>query len=86
MSESKDTLNIEEAADMLLISTNKLAEMARAGTVPGAQLGRRWIFGRRLLLDWLEEETARQMHGRRQPKDISRQAVRNSPPDLSRFA
>jgi len=80
-----DTFDLKGAADLLHLSESSLAEMARSGEVPAAKIGKCWVFSRQLLLDWLAEETARQVASRRQP--IARPIkARKSPPDLSRYA
>jgi hypothetical protein len=77
-----DTLDLTGAASMLFLSPGGLEELARRGEVPAAKIGKRWVFSRALLLDWLAEETARQMAARRQPRAS---ANRKTPPDLSRY-
>jgi hypothetical protein len=38
------TLNLELAAALLLVHPITLQQMAKAGKVPGAKIGRRWVF------------------------------------------
>lgn len=38
------TIGLEEAARLLLVSPDCLMRRARAGKVPGAKIGRRWVF------------------------------------------
>ena len=77
-----DTLDLDGAAALLYLSPSSLAEMARQGEIPAAKIGKCWVFSRALLLDWLAEETARQMAARRQPRA---RPNRRAPPDLSRY-
>ena len=50
------TLNLAEAADMLKVSPDALLRKARAGIVPGAKVGRRWVFVRDDLLALIREQ------------------------------
>lgn len=50
------TLTLPEAADLLKISADALLRKARAGTVPGARIGRRWVFIRDDLLALIREQ------------------------------
>lgn len=50
------TLTLAEAADLLKISADALLRKARAGTVPGARIGRRWVFIRDDLLALIREQ------------------------------
>lgn len=47
------TLDSELAAQLLNCSTAHLHRLARAGTIPGAKVGRGWVFIEQDLLDWL---------------------------------
>jgi helix-turn-helix protein len=38
------TLDLDEAAAWLKIHPNRLQERAKAGEIPGAKIGRRWVF------------------------------------------
>src|SRR3954451_2654937 len=46
-------LTLEEAAELLRINVEKLAQLARKGEVPGRRLGEDWRFARAGLLNWL---------------------------------
>lgn len=50
------TLTLAEAADLLKLSGDALLRKARAGTVPGARIGRRWVFIRDDLLALIREQ------------------------------
>lgn len=38
------TLSLSEAADLLKVHENRVMEWAGAGVIPGAKLGRAWVF------------------------------------------
>ena len=38
------TLGLKEAASLLLLAPESLRQMASAGKVPGARVGKRWVF------------------------------------------
>jgi molybdopterin-binding protein len=40
------TLNVEEAARLLRLNVKRVQAMARAGTLPAARVGRKWLFRR----------------------------------------
>ena len=46
-------MTLEEAAELLRLEPEKLAELAAAGDVPGRKLGDEWRFARSGLLNWL---------------------------------
>lgn len=50
------TLGLAEAAALLHMSEDALMRKARAGIVPGAKPGRKWVFVREDLLAWLREQ------------------------------
>ena len=59
-------LLLSEAAELLHVSEDHLASLARAGNVPAAKPGRRWVFKRSALMAWIdagcpakEKETAK---------------------------
>lgn len=49
-----EVMTAEEAAAFLRLPANLLVRKAREGQIPGARIGRRWRFSRRLLLEWIE--------------------------------
>src|SRR5579864_8974130 len=56
---SKDdrvTVGLKEAANILHISEDCLLRKARAGKVPGAKIGRRWVFIRTDLLELIRKQ------------------------------
>jgi excisionase family DNA binding protein len=48
-----DTLTLQEAAALLKIHPVTLQDKARAGEIPGAKVGRAWVFIREDLLDYI---------------------------------
>lgn len=57
-SDVERALRAEEAAQLLGISTWLLLQQVRRGTVPHRRVGRRIVFSRRRLLEWLDEGDA----------------------------
>ena len=55
-----DTLNLEEAAGFLKIHPVTLSEKACRGEVPGARIGKRWVFIKVDLLDHIRSQYKRQ--------------------------
>ncbi len=56
MFRDKEILNIEEAAAFLTISPAYLYRLINEGAVPCARLGKRAVFVRSALLDWVLEQ------------------------------
>lgn len=54
------TLDIEEAAEFLKISQYKAREMASAGKLPAAKIGKRWVFSQSDLEEHLTNEIRQQ--------------------------
>ena len=52
------TLNLQEAAALLKLHPTTLAAKARAGEIPGARLGKRWVFVEVDLLDYVRSQYA----------------------------
>lgn len=52
---TKEILNIEEAAQLLGVSTKTFAKVLREGEIPGRKIGREWKFSRQALVDWVAE-------------------------------
>jgi excisionase family DNA binding protein len=51
-----ETLCLEQAAQLLHISEDCLLRKARAGKVPGAKIGRRWVFVRADLIELIRTQ------------------------------
>lgn len=52
-SELPDVLTVEQAAELLQLSSKTLKRLAQAGRVPGRRVGNQWRFSRQALMDWL---------------------------------
>lgn len=50
---TREILNIEEAAQLLGVSTKTFAKVLREGQIPGRKIGREWKFSKRALIDWV---------------------------------
>jgi molybdopterin-binding protein len=50
-----DTLSAEEAAQLLHLNVKRVQALARAGKLPAARIGRKWLFARRELEQLLTE-------------------------------
>lgn len=61
-----DTLDAQEAADMLKISVQSVRELAAAGNLPGARIGSAWVFVREDLIDWIRAQVRAQQARRRE--------------------
>ena len=48
-----NTLNLNEAASFLKMNPEVLRRKAKAGQVPGRKVGKRWIFVKEHLADWV---------------------------------
>ncbi len=47
------TIGIEEAGKLLHCHPDTVRKMARAGEIPGAKIGRAWVFYTEQLLEWV---------------------------------
>jgi|SRR4051794_1630388 excisionase family DNA binding protein len=48
-----EVMTLDEAASLLRIEPDRLAQLAESGDVPGRRLGEDWRFTRTALLNWL---------------------------------
>ncbi len=60
-----DTFGIDDAALVLRVHKDTAGDLARNGMIPGAKVGKEWVFVRSELMTWLKEETVRQTDERR---------------------
>jgi excisionase family DNA binding protein len=51
--EAPEVLTLEQAAELLQIEPEAVAELAGAGELPGRRIGEAWRFSRSALLAWL---------------------------------
>jgi excisionase family DNA binding protein len=59
------TYDIHEAADFLKIDRSTALELANLGTLPGAKVGRAWVFMEDELVAYLRDMTRKQTQARR---------------------
>ncbi len=59
------TYDINEAADFLKIDRSTALELAHIGTLPGAKVGRSWVFMEDELVAYLRDVTRKQTQARR---------------------
>lgn len=53
MSEPRDILNIDEAAELLGVSVKTFNKVLHAENIPARKIGREWKFSRRALIEWV---------------------------------
>jgi len=58
------TLDINQAAEFLIIATSTAYELAENGTLPGAKIGKKWVFIETELAQYLSDEVSRQQRER----------------------
>lgn len=59
------TYDIYEAADFLKVDRSTALDLASCGTLPGAKVGRAWVFMEDELLNYLRDVTRKQTQERR---------------------
>ncbi len=61
MEEYPEILTLEQAAQLLQVSTRTIQRLVKTGEIPGRQVGSQWRFDRDRLRQWVrgEEATAR---------------------------
>lgn len=62
------TLTLSEAADLLKVHENRVMEWAGQGIIPGAKLGRAWVFIDEDLTAFVRKQIAEQTEKRIIPK------------------
>lgn len=60
------TYDIAEAADFLKVDRTTALDLAGAGELPGAKVGRAWVFLESDLIDYLRDKVRRQTTERRE--------------------
>lgn len=50
-----DVMTAEQVADLLGVDKKTIYDKANRGQIPCRRLGRRMLFGRRAILDWLNK-------------------------------
>ena len=56
MTDYPEILTMQQAAEMLQVSTRKLQRMVKTGEIPGRQVGSQWRFDRDHLKEWVRGE------------------------------
>lgn len=54
---STDTLVLRDAAHLLHMGPDALRKKTRAGHIPATKIGKRWIYSRPLLMEWIAERS-----------------------------
>ncbi len=53
MNDTREILNIDEAAELLGVSVKTFNKVLHTEHIPGRKIGREWKFSRRALIDWV---------------------------------
>lgn len=64
------TLDLDECAEFLKIERTHALKLAGSGTLPGAKIGKAWVFPLDDLLDYLKGEVRKQMRERQARRDV----------------
>lgn len=64
-----ETMNLPTVASYLGARAETVAQLARKGELPGAQIGKGWIFLREDVLKFLRDRIARETESRRAARD-----------------
>lgn len=65
------TYDVSEAADFLKVDRSTALELANSGLLPGAKVGRAWVFMEEELVNYLRDVTRKQTTERRARVDAS---------------
>ena len=65
------TFDINEAADFLKIDRSTALDLAHVGTLPGAKVGRAWVFMEDELVAYLRDVTRKQTQARRAQLEVA---------------
>ena len=79
------TYDINEVADFLKVDRTTALQLAADGVLPGAKVGRAWVFLEDELVNYLRDVTRAQTQGRRAQIEACN-ALRIAQPPLSRTA
>jgi excisionase family DNA binding protein len=66
--ETREVMDIRQAADYLGISTDSLYRYASDGILPGFRLGNRWRFRKSCLDQWMDEQSGLSLQSQSPPK------------------
>jgi len=76
MSDQPEILTMQQAAELLQVSTRTLQRMVKKGEIPGRQVGSQWRFDRGQLKAWVRGESSSAATARAQQELIAREARR----------
>ena len=65
------TYDINEAADFLKVDRSTALDLAHLGTLPGAKVGRVWVFTEDELVAYLRDVTRKQTQARRAQLEVA---------------
>ena len=68
MAESREVMNIREAAQYLGISSDTLYKYVSEEKIPAFKLGNRWKFKKTILDAWMERQSSAGQNGRKKPR------------------
>lgn len=81
------TLDLNECAEFLNVHETTAQELASAGILPGAKIGRAWVFLEEDLVEYVRSEVRRQRAARQAEAEVSRNmtaaAARTKPTPLA---
>ena len=77
-----NTLDIDECAEFLKINKNTASELASKGMLPGAKIGRAWVFLEDELIEYLRSETRNQQRRRQSDFEDSRRYLSQELKDI----
>ncbi len=65
-----NTLNLEETARFLKVHTETVSRLAKTGQLPGAKIGRAWVFLEEDLIEYLREQIQAQQTMRVEESEV----------------
>jgi len=68
-SNSREILNVEEAAALLGVSIKTFNKVLHSQNLPARKIGREWKFSRRALIDWVGSGRSRDFYREGAPDD-----------------
>lgn len=72
-----ETMDLQTAANYLGAKAETISQLARKGELPGAQIGKGWIFLREDVLDFLRKRIASETEARRAASNNSSNRISN---------
>ena len=59
----KLVLTVEEMAKLLNLKSSTISRKASKGAIPSVKIGRKWIFPRDVIQEWLKQKALERYHG-----------------------